>query len=212
MAVKLTKEQKQRQIIADTLVQIQNARENFENLAGKYDQWIDEAADLREDEYSDQLIEEKVETTEMIRTFKFLYAQIQSGATTGAAFSDLKNLPAAISACKGILKQTPRIMALSKEMSSLKESLQERREAMRSLRRQVTDGSDSVYRSLFGERNAMSDDVQRRIEEEKRAREARIASKIARKEAPVSVNAAQDASNSNVDDILRALEEEKKKR
>ena len=45
MAVKLTKEQKQRQTIADTLVQIQNARENFENLVGKYDQWIDEAAD-----------------------------------------------------------------------------------------------------------------------------------------------------------------------
>lgn len=209
MALKLTKEQQQRKTIADTLVQIDNAIKSFESLAGQYDHWIDEAAELREDEYSDQLIEEKVETTEMIRTFKFLYAQIKSGAMTGAAFGDLKNLPAAISACKGILKQTPKIMALSKEMSSLKESLKERREALRSLRRQVADRKDAVYQS---EEQATRDDFKRRVEEEKRAREARIASKIARKEAPVSVNAAQDASNSNVDDILRALEEEKKKR
>lgn len=209
MALKLTKEQQQRKTIADTLVQIDNAIKSFESLAGQYDHWIDEAAELREDEYSDQLIEEKVETTEMIRTFKFLYAQIKSGAMTGAAFGDLKNLPAAISACKGILSQTPKIMALSKEMSSLKESLKERREALRSLRRQVADRKDAVYQS---EEQATRDDFKRRVEEEKRAREARIASKIARKEAPVSVNAAQDASNSNVDDILRALEEEKKKR
>ena len=210
MAVKLTKEQKQRQIIADSLVQIQNARENFENLAGKYDQWIDEAADLREDEYSDQLIEEKVETLEMIRNFKFLEAQIQAGAVTVAAFSELKNLPKAIAACKGILKQTPNISAFAKEMMELRESLKESRDEMRSMRRQFTDKSDGVYRSIFGEKKATSDDFKRQVEEEKKAREARIAAKIAKKETPIKTENYE--SDHNIDDILRALEEEKKKR
>lgn len=210
MAVKLTKEQKQRQTIADTLVQIQNARENFENLVGKYDQWIDEAADLREDEYSDQLIEEKVETFEMIRNFKFLEAQIQSGAITVAAFSELKNLPKAIAACKGILKQTPNISALTKEMISLRESMKKSREEMRGMRRQFTDKSDAVYRNMFGTKDAVGDDFKRQVEEEKKAREARIAARMAKKETPV--NSEQVESNQNIDDILRALEEEKKKR
>lgn len=210
MAVKLTKEQKQRQTIADTLVQIQNARDNFENLATKYDQWIDEAADLREDAYSDQLIEEKVETMEMIRNFKFLEAQIQAGAVTVAAFSELKNLPKVIAACKGILKQTPNISAFTKEMMKLRESMKKSREEMRSMRRQFTDESDVVYRSMFGEKKATTDDFKRQVEEEKKAREARIAARMAKKETPV--NAEQVESNQNIDDILRALEEEKKKR
>lgn len=211
MAIKLTKEQKQRKTIADTLVQIRNARENFQELAEKYDEWIDDAADLREDAYSDQLIEDKVGVLEMVRNFKFIETQIETGAITSAAFGELNNLPEAITACRTILNKKPNIQSLSKELSKLQSSLKESREALRSMRRKLTDDSSETYKSIFGEKKSMSPEFARQVEEEKRARQARLGARIAKKEAPVVVDSVQGETMHDIDSILRAIDEEKKK-
>ena len=51
---KISKELKQEQQIAEGLATIKEARESVDALAAQYNDWIDQAAELGEDEYSDQ--------------------------------------------------------------------------------------------------------------------------------------------------------------
>ena len=50
--ININKEMQQKQQIAEAVAMIQNAQSKFEHLAKDYVIWIDEAAELGEDDYS----------------------------------------------------------------------------------------------------------------------------------------------------------------
>ena len=206
---KVEKELKQKKQIAEGVAMIQEARSSVEELTAKYDAWIDEAAELGEDEYSDQLIEEKVELIEFVRNLTFLEEKVRVSAVTAKTFSELKKLPAAMQACKGLLAAGPNLKQLGKQMASFKSSLDGARLSLKDLRSELSASKDPVYTDLFGKKTSEDPHIASRIAAEKTAREKRLMVKT-NKNAPTPV-ASEDAAT-DIDAITAMIDEENKKK
>lgn len=200
--------------VAEGVTMIRDARNSMEQLAVKYDAWIDEAALLGEDEYSDQLIADQVELEEFARDLKFLETRIVEGATTAKAFNSLSRLPAALKACKSLLAQGPDLKKLGKQMATFKKSMDSQRSSLKDLRAELSSSShDTVYAELFGRKATEDPKITEKIEDKKRAREARLAEKMAKERAksenPVPSEIGSVAGN--IDAITAMIDEESKK-
>ena len=209
MGKKTDKELKRLNQIAEGVAKISEAREAIEHLSRQYNAWIDEAAELGEDEYSDQLIAEKVELDEFARNLKFLEVQVRESAVTANTFNGLQKLQVAMAACKSLLTTSPNLKKLGKQMASFKSSLAKARTSLKDLREELSASKDPVYADLFGTKTADDPNIAKRIAAEKAAREARLAAKVS---STIPSPIAGEAFATDIDAITAMIEEENKKK
>ena len=80
---------------------------NLQKFGTKYDNYIDEAAIRGDDTRAKQLIKQKIRVYALSEQLKTLKSNIELGAYTAHAISELGKLPAAIAGCKGLLAESP---------------------------------------------------------------------------------------------------------
>ncbi len=92
---------------------------NLQKFGARYDAYIDEAALRGDDARARQLIEQKIRTYALSEQLKTLKSNIELGAFTAHAISELGKLPAAIAGCKGLLTESPDFSKLGKNISAI---------------------------------------------------------------------------------------------
>ena len=115
MAKKQTNDEK----IILALDAVDKSVRNLQKFGAKYDSYIDEAAIRGDDARAKQLIKQKIRVYSLAEQLKTLKSNIELGAYTAHAISDLGKLPAAISGCKGLLAESPDFDKLGKSISSI---------------------------------------------------------------------------------------------
>lgn len=209
MGKKTDKELKKLNQIGDGVAMIEESLKSIEHLASQYDSWIDEAAELGEDEYSDQLIAEKVEMEEFARILEALKVKVRANAVTANTFNGFQKLPAAMDACKSLLNAGPNLKKLGKQMASFKSSMEKATTTLKDLRSELIASKDPVYNDLFGKKTADDPDIAKKIAAEKAAREARLAAKVS---STIPSPIAGEAFATDIDAITAMIEEENKKK
>lgn len=216
------KKQKQLQKVSEGLNTFKQVADKLRSLSATYDQWIDEAAENGLDDYYEQLIAEKVEVQETVMDLDVVYRQILQQATLAVVFSELKTLPSAMKACKGLLSSSPDFKKLGKSMKSFRGYLDKVRLNLHDMRREMMDSAKAnlnpALANIVGD-VATDPKHQQRIEAERRASEARIAAKYVSGSHAVSIStdpataeeAASAGAATDVDAIIAAIDEEKKK-
>lgn len=211
------REYKREREVAESLATIQEARESVEALVRQYDEWIDEAAELGEDAYSDQLIEDQIELEEFGRNLAFIEVQIKKEAISARALNKLNTLSRVTSCCKTWLKKGADLKKIGKQMSSLREMLDTSKSSLKDLRRELAKGGkDDTYSKLFGERKSTDPDMAKKIAAKKQAREARLAAKIevgtSRPVASGIDKGAASPAATDIDAITDIIDEERKRK
>lgn len=115
MAKKQTNEEK----IISALDALDRSERNLQKHIAKYDPYIDEAAIRGDDARAKQLIKQKIGVNNLSEQLKSLKSNIELGAYTAHAISELGKLPAAIAGCKGLLAESPDFSKLSKNITSI---------------------------------------------------------------------------------------------
>ncbi len=209
---KISKELKQEQQIAEGLATIKEARESVDALAAQYNDWIDQAAELGEDEYSDQLIAEQVELEMFSGDLQFIEVQIRKNAVSARALGRLKALNDVVSSCKNLGKGLD-LKKIGKQLAGLKTSLDSSKTSLRDLRSELSATKDPVYTDLFGKKTKEDPKVAAKIAAKKQEREARLVIKTeGKKVAPVDSGVGADTSASDIDAITAMIDEERKKK
>lgn len=205
---KISKDLKQEQRIAEALATVIEARESVNSLASQYDQWIDQAAELGEDSYSDQLIAEQVDLELFSGDLKFIEVQIRKNAVSSRALGRLKALNTVIKACKTLNKGLD-LQKTGQKLAGLKSTLESSKTTLRDLRNELS-GKDP-YADLFGKHTTKEDPkVLSLIEAKKQAREARLVLKTAKSsESPIDSGVGQHA-DASIDSITALIDEERK--
>mgnify|MGYP005759670669 CR=1 FL=1 len=115
MAKKATNDEK---IIA-ALDSIDRSVRTLQKYGAKYDGYIDEAAMHGNDARARQLIKQKVRVFALVDQLISIKSNIELGAFTSFALAELGKLPAAISACKGLLAESPNFEKLAKSITDV---------------------------------------------------------------------------------------------
>ena len=92
---------------------------NLQKFGTKYDNYIDEAAIRGDDASAKQLIKQKIRVYALSEQLKTLKSNIELGAYTAHAISELGKLPAAIAGCKGLLAESPDFSKLGKSVTAI---------------------------------------------------------------------------------------------
>ncbi len=209
---KISKELKQEQQIAEGLATIKEARESVDELARQYNDWIDQAAELGEDEYSDQLIAEQVELEMFSGDLQFIEVQIRKNAVSARALGRLKALESVVSSCKNLGKGLD-LKKIGKQLAGLKTSLDSSKTSLRDLRSELSATKDPVYTDLFGKHTKEDPKIAAKIAAKKQEREARLVIKTeGKKVAPVESGVGAESSASDIDAITAMIDEERKKK
>lgn len=209
---KISKELKQEQQIAEGLATIKEARESVDALAAQYNDWIDQAAELGEDEYSDQLIAEQVELEMFSGDLQFIEVQIRKNAVSARALGRLKALNDVVSSCKNLGKGLD-LKKIGKQLAGLKTSLDSSKTSLRDLRSELSATKDPVYTDLFGKKTKEDPKVAAKIAAKKQEREARLVIKTeGKKVAPVDSGVGADTAASDINAITAMIDEERKKK
>lgn len=204
---KISKDLKQEKKIAEALATVIEARESVTSLASQYNMWIDQAAELGEDDYSDQLIAEQVDLELFSGDLKFIEVQIRKNAVSSRALGRLKALNTVIKACKTLGKGLD-LQKTGQKLAGLKKSLESSKTTLRDLRSELS-GKDP-YTDLFGKHTTEDPKVLSMIEDKKQAREARLVLKTTRSsEKPVDSGVGKNA-DASIDSITALIDEERK--
>ncbi len=209
-----TKAQKERekefankQQIAQGLTAFQEARKQLELALPKYDFQIDRAAELGDDDYSNELIEEKVEAQEVIRTLEIVETRISTNAMTANAYASLKNLDSAIKSCQSLLDSGPNMQKIGKQIGAFSNNLKDARKKLRDLRNEISSKKDPNMDELFGSSGYENPQLADKIRAEKEARDQRLRMKLESGSGRVSAVNEQ----ASIDDITRMIDEQNKK-
>lgn len=92
---------------------------NLQKFGARYDTYIDEAAIRGDDARAKQLIKQKIRVYALVEQLKTLKSNIELGAYTSHAISELGKLPAAISGCRGLLAESPDFTKLGKSITAI---------------------------------------------------------------------------------------------
>lgn len=115
MAKKQTNDEK----IITALDALDKSERNLQKFGAKYDPYIDEAVIRGDDARAKQLIKQKIRVYALIEQLKTLKSNIELGAYTAHAISELGKLPVAISGCKGLLAESPDFTKLGKNITAI---------------------------------------------------------------------------------------------
>lgn len=97
---------------------------NLQKFGARYDDHIDRAAMRGDDKRAKQLIKQKVGVYALAEQLSTLKGNIELGAYTAQVMSDLGTLPAAISACQGLLSESPNFAKLGKSIKRIFQDMQ----------------------------------------------------------------------------------------
>lgn len=115
MKKKLTNDEK----IIGAMDAVDKSVNNLSRYGAKYDEYIDEEAIRGNDVRAKQLISQKIRIYSLIDQLNTLKRNIELGAFTAHAISELGKLPTAISGCKGLLAESPDFTKLGKSITSI---------------------------------------------------------------------------------------------
>ena len=210
------KQFEQERIIAQSIVDLRMQREAFENLIKEYEDSAFEAVQLGQDEYANELLETIVEIEDFNESLKYLEVKVKTAALTAQAFSKLRELPAALAACRTVFCKGPNFQKLGKDMSSLLNSLGTARDQFREFRTSLgRNNTDPVYAEVFGQqRKAEDPKFKQRLDEKKKALEARlVAANGAAAVAPAPAEQVVSAGDAaKIDTIAAMLDDERRKK
>lgn len=181
---------------------------NLQKFGAKYDAYIDEAAIRGDDARAKQLIKQKIRVYALVEQLKTLKSNIELGAYTAHAISELGKLPAAISGCKGLLAESPDFTKLGKSITAIFKDINKSEAELAKLNDILNpEPVSSISSRLDG---VAEDEVSDQFKAEYAAMIERVKGKVA----PETVAAANVAGASSTGDIDYAgivAEENKKK-
>lgn len=195
--------------IAGVLAAIKESRGQLENALPKFDLQIDKAAELGQDEYSNELIQDKVETQDIIRILEFFETEIMNYAVTSSALSALKPMQDAIAACSSLLNAGPDFKKLGNQMAEFRKKLETARGRIKELHKQLRGKKDADVEALFGPSTIHNAEFSAKVKAEKEARDQRLRMKL---DSTPKANMKLDESDAGIDDITRMIDEENKKK
>ncbi len=198
--------------IAEMIVSCREARDDLANVVAEYERSAEEAAALGQNEYVDELLESVVDMEGFIDDLKFLELDLKTTAVTVSAFDKLKNLPAALAACKNIFKNGVNFETIGAEMAELRSTLKNAREQFRSFRQSLSRDKSDVYQEVWGENRKTNDpERERRIADKKKALEAKLAISSAAAPTPTEQTVTVDNQDvAKIDAIAAMIDDEKK--
>lgn len=150
---------------------------NLQKFGAKYDIYIDEAAMRGDDARAKQLIKQKIRVYGLVEQLKTLKSNIELGAYTAHAISELGKLPAAIAGCKGLLAESPDFSKLGNSITSIFKDINKSEEELAKLN-EILDPKpvDSISSRLDG---VAEDEISDQFKAEYAAMIERVKSKIA---------------------------------
>lgn len=153
MAKKMTNNEK----IVAAMDAIDRAVRGLQKFAAKYDAYIDAAILKSDDARAKQLIKQKIKVNQLAEQLGTLKSNIELGAFTSSALSELGKLPEAISGCKGLLAESPNFAKLGKSMTTIFKDINAGEQEIAKLNRIFDDafavGTKSSPVSLLDENN-----------------------------------------------------------
>ena len=206
MAKKQTNDQK---IIA-ALDALDKSVRNLQKFGAKYDAYIDEAAMRGDDARAKQLIKQKIRVYALIEQLKTLKSNIELGAYTSHAISELGTLPAAIAGCKGLLAESPDFAKLGKSITSIFKDINKSEEELAKLNEILEPKPVESISSRLDGKTVDETEESDQFKAEYAAMIERVKGKIA----PEAVSKPDDADVSSTGDIDYAgiVDEENKKK
>lgn len=115
MAKKQTNEER----IVAAMDALDKSVRNLQKFGARYNDYIDEAALRGDDGRARQLIKQKLRVCALAEQLTTLKSNLELGAYTSQAISDLGKLPAAIAGCKGLLAESPDFSKLGKSITAI---------------------------------------------------------------------------------------------
>jgi len=183
--------------IAEALFLIEESRTGVENLVPLYMTWSVEAANLGDDEYSDQLLEEMAELDDFAADLRALELKIKSSAIAAKAFKNLIGLAEAVKRCKGLFNAGTDFTKIGKNLAVFKDNLGKGSAALRGLRRELSKKNVPIDIRLSGVKPADS----AKLAALKEKREILLAT-------PPSISEPKETTATGIIDIDAIIEEE----
>lgn len=181
---------------------------NLQKFGAKYDTYIDEAAIRGDDARAKQLIKQKIRVYALVEQLKTLKSNIELGAYTAHAISELGKLPAAIAGCKGLLAESPDFTKLGKSITAIFKDINRSEDELAKLNDILNpEPVASISSRLDG---VAEDEVSDRFKAEYAAMIERVKGKVA-PEAVAAADVADASSTGDIDYAGIVAEENKKK-
>lgn len=183
---------------------------NLQKFGARYDTYMDEAAIRGDDARAKQLIKQKIRVYGLVEQLKTLKSNIELGAFTAQAISELGKLPAAIAGCKGLLAESPDFSKLGKSITSIFKDINKSEEELAKLNEILDPKPVQTVASRLDGGNEAQDETSDQFKAEYAAMIERVKSKIA----PESISKPEGAEITTTGDIDYAgiVSEENKKK
>ena len=202
------KEFAQEKQIAASIVSIKSQREGLEKLSAEYFDYAKRAAQLGQDEYTNELLESIVQLEDFAENLKFLELKIETAVISAQTMKEMRELPSILKFVGNIICKGPNFKKLGSEMSETLAGLKTFNDQLREFRVGLSRGTDSTYAKLFGKKDEKDPKYEERLAAKKRALEASI---VMNSDAPAPVaagNAVADTQNAaSVDEIAAMLDD-----
>ena len=183
---------------------------NLQKFGARYDTYMDEAAIRGDDARAKQLIKQKIRVYGLVEQLKTLKSNVELGAFTAQAISELGKLPAAIAGCKGLLAESPDFSKLGKSITSIFKDINKSEEELAKLNEILDPKPVQTVASRLDGGNEAQDETSDQFKAEYAAMIERVKSKIA----PESISKPEGAEITTTGDIDYAgiVSEENKKK
>ena len=191
----MKKKQTNEEKIISAMDALDKSVHNLQKFGARYDLYIDEAAIRGDDARAKQLIKQKIRVYGLCEQLKTLKSNMELGAYTSQAISELGKLPDAIAGCKGLLAESPDFSKLGKSVTQIFKDINKSEEELAKLN-EILDPKpvDSIASRLDG---VAEDEMSDQFKAEYEAMIGRVKGKIA----PEAVSKPEDASVTSTGDI-----------
>ena len=142
--------------IAKAIYLVRESRTELENLAPLYMDWSVEAAENGQDEYSDQLLEERAELDDFCGDMKDLELKITKSAVTAKSFKNLSKLAETIKASRRLYTSGVNFSQIGSSLAEFKRNLGIGATAVKDLRRELSMTSAPADLRLSGVKTPIS--------------------------------------------------------
>ena len=203
------KQYEQDKFVAQIIVDLKTQKQDVAALASDYDRLAVEALRLGEnDAYVDELADASVEASEFCRQLDWLILKLRTSYTSSRAFGNIKReLPRLLNSCRNMVLEGKSFTNLSKDFSSVVNSISTVRDQFGDFRRSLSKCGDATYATVFGKEKkvASSDDRHEKLVVEKKKQLLYEVSKYSDENpSPVKVD-----DQVSIDAITKMLDEER---
>lgn len=115
----MAKKQSNDEKIISAMDALDKGVKTLEKFGARYDEYIDQSALRGDDARVKQLIKQKHKVYALAEQLGTLKGNIELGAFTSQAISQLGKIPGAIAGCKGLLAETPDFTKLGKSITAI---------------------------------------------------------------------------------------------